>query len=302
MKILVVICTFNRAHMLRETLNSLVGLNPLRGADWTVLVVNNRCTDDTDQVIAEYSARLPICRAYQPVQGLSNARNAAIASEFAAQADYIVWTDDDVRVDPGWLRAYESGFRKHPESCLFGGNVIAWFEKEPPKWLRLGWESFKDAFAVRDYEGEFPLRASSLEIPYGANFAIRAVEQRQLLYDPNLGVVGNKWLGGEETSLMRELLSQGHSGWWVPEATVRHFIPENRMQLAYLGKYFRGQGRTEAIRLGENKLPAFRRPRWLWRKMLQTWFLFLVDVIKGSPASWSQHYRMANIYLGKLIN
>jgi hypothetical protein len=168
--------------------------------------------------------------------------------------------------------------------------------------LLQGWESFKDAFAVREFEGEFPLKANTLDIPYGANFAVRAAEQRQHPYDPKLGVVGNKWLGGEETGLMRELLSQGNTGWWVPEATVRHFIPESRMKLCYLGKYFRGQGRTEAIRLGENVLPPFRRPRWLWRKMLQAWVVFLFSLIKDNPAYWSRHYRMANIYLGKLIN
>ena len=302
MKILVAICTFNRAPLLRETLKCLLWLTPPRDADWSVLVVNNRCTDNTDQVIDEFSDRLPIHRVYQPLQGLSNARNAAIASDIAAQADYIIWTDDDVRVEPGWLCAYEAGFRKYPESCVFGGNVIAWFEKEAPRWLLLGWESFKDAFAVREFEGEFPLKAKSLDIPYGANFAIRAVEQRAHPYDPKLGVVGNKWMGGDETSLMRELLSRGYSGWWIPEATVRHFIPGGRMNLAYLGKYFRGQGRTQAIRSGENVLPALRRPLWLWRKMLQEWCVFLIEVIKGNPATWSEHYRLANIYLGKLID
>ena len=288
--------------MLRETLNCLAGLAPPQTADWSVLVVNNRCTDSTDQVIAEFSGRLPIQRAYQPVQGLSNARNAAIASDLAANADYIIWTDDDVLVDSQWLRAYEAGFTRHPESVLFGGNVTASFEQAPPSWLLKGWETFKDAYAVRDFENAFPLRAGGLDIPYGANFAIRAAEQRQHLYDPKLGVVGDMWLGGEETSLMRQLLSGGASGWWVPEATVRHFIPKSRMRLAYLGKYFRGQGRTEAIRLGESELPAWRRPRWLWRKMLQAWLTFLIAVIGGNPASWSRHYRMANIYLGKLIH
>ncbi len=302
MKILVVICTYNRAHMLREALDSLVNLKPPQSADWSVLVVNNRCTDTTDQVIAEFADRLPIYRTYQPIQGLSNARNAAIASEHVAQADYIIWTDDDVQVDPDWLCAYESGFRSHPESCLFGGNVTAVFEKDPPKWLLQGWDTFKDAYAVRDFDDSFPLQASGLKIPYGANFAVRAAEQRQFAYDPMLGVVGDKWQGGEETSLMRELLTQGHTGWWISGATVRHFIPERRTQLAYLGKYFRGQGRTEAIRLGENKVPAYRQPRWLWRKMLQEWFVFLVEVIRGNPAAWSRHYRLANIYLGKLIN
>ena len=108
MKLTVAICTWNRATLLRRTLDSLTAQRNLQGVAWEFLVVNNNCTDDTDAVIAAFDSRLPIRRLHEPVPGLSNARNTAIA---AAAGDYIVWTDDDVVVCPEWLSAYVQAFR-----------------------------------------------------------------------------------------------------------------------------------------------------------------------------------------------
>lgn len=302
MKILIAICTFNRAVLLRETLESLVAMTAPVDAEWSILVVNNNCTDDTDRVVAEFSERLPIRSIHERRQGLSNARNAAIASSFAADADYIIWTDDDVRVNPGWLCAYVSGFRRYPEASVFGGNIVAWFEKAPPVWLEQGWEALKGAFAVREFAGEFPLKPDSHDIPFGANFAVRMIEQRQRTYDPKLGVNKHTWLGGEETGLILELLGRGCSGWWLAGIDVKHFIPESRMRLRYLAKYFRGLGRTDTIRGGEDGIPAYKRPRWMWKKMVQTWLACVFYALRRDSKAWAQEFRQANYYLGRLID
>lgn len=301
MKILVVICTFNRAAMLTEALESLCRLKHPDTAHWSVLVVNNRCTDHTDRVIAAFEGRLPLSRAYQPLQGLSNARNAAIDSPEAAAADYIVWTDDDVRVEPQWLQAYEAAFVRFADACVFGGNVIPWFEAPPPAWLRNSWHTFKDAFSAREFNEDFPLAAHGSELPYGANFAIRAREQRAVRYDPNLGVRGRKWLGGEETAVMRQVLELGHGGWWVSGASVRHYIPTERMSMAFVGEYFRGQGRTNSLRSGEGDLPCYHRPRWLWRRVVQESGAYVYRRLRRDVSRWPVHYRAANFYAGKLF-
>jgi len=302
MRLLIAICTYNRAEMLRETLESICGAESPIAASWSVLVINNRSPDHTDSVISDFEGRLPIFRGYQPIQGLSNARNAVIESEVAGSADYIIWTDDDVRVERQWLRAYEDAFVRYPESCLFGGNVTPWFEAEPPKWIVDGWDTFKDAFAVRQFDESFPLEVRGPRIPYGANFAIRAAEQRTLRFDPKLGIMGKKWLGGEEVAVMRQLLQQGHTGWWVTEAAVRHYIPRQRMSMAFLGKYFRGQGRTDAIQMGEDKLQWYRKSPWLWKKMVREWGAYLFKRVMGDATHWSGHYRAANFYAGKIFN
>src|SRR5690349_14130582 len=102
MMITVAICSLNRAESLRRTLTSLTAMRIPADLAWETLVVNNEGTDHTDQVIDSFVGRLPIRRAMEPRRGLSNARNRAIDE---ARGDYIIWTDDDVVVDPSWLAA-----------------------------------------------------------------------------------------------------------------------------------------------------------------------------------------------------
>ena len=301
MKLLVAICTYNRAALLRETLTSLSTMDAPSQSAWSVLIMNNNCSDDTDRVISDFAGRLPVSRAFEPVQGLSYARNAVVASEAAASADYIVWTDDDVRVDTGWLHEYERAFVRFPDHVIFGGNVVPWFEVDPPWWIVEGLESFSGAFSLREFPDGMPLDATGPHIPYGANFAIRAVEQRRLRYDTKLGVSGRQWRGGEEVDLMRRLLQAGSPGRWVAAASVRHYVPRQRMSRKFLGAYFRGQGRTRSIQMGEDQLPWYGKPRDLWTTVAREWMAYAVARVRGDAKVWARRYQTANLATGRLL-
>jgi glucosyl-dolichyl phosphate glucuronosyltransferase len=132
----VAICTWNRDHLLRQTLEEMTRLAVPAGLVWELLVVNNNCTDDTDGVIAAFAKRLPIRRLFESQPGLSHARNRAIAE---AAGDYVVWTDDDVLVSPEWLAAYARAFARRPDAAVFGGPVAPWFPTTPPP--RAGWSA-----------------------------------------------------------------------------------------------------------------------------------------------------------------
>jgi glycosyltransferase involved in cell wall biosynthesis len=139
------ICTWN----LGATISSLQQLSIPPGVHWEVLIVNNSCTDDTDEVVEQFSDRLPIRLLHEKQQGLSNARNCAID---AAKGDYILWTDDDVIVDPNWLVAYVNAFRTWPHAALFGGPIKLKLQGSPPPWLpeMLRDESLGSVYAHRD--------------------------------------------------------------------------------------------------------------------------------------------------------
>src|SRR6266850_5965612 len=132
MLVTVGICTWNRAALLREALGSLTRLAVPPRLEWEVLVVDNGSTDDTPSVVAELGVAIPIRCVFERAPGLSNARNRCVRE---ARGAYILWTDDDVIVDPGWLRAYVRAFQEHPASAVFGGPVRARFEGTRPAWL-----------------------------------------------------------------------------------------------------------------------------------------------------------------------
>ena len=101
----------NRAESLRRTLDSLSGDAVAGRCRLGGRGRQHNCIDHTDAVIKAFADRLPIRREFEPERGLSHARNRAVD---AAKGDYIVWTDDDVVVAPGWLAAYIEAFRRWP--------------------------------------------------------------------------------------------------------------------------------------------------------------------------------------------
>jgi glycosyltransferase involved in cell wall biosynthesis len=221
--ITVAICTFNRAESLRRTLDSLVAMRVPGDVPWEMVVVNNNSTDHTDDVISEYVGRLPVRREFEPRTGKSNALNRAID---VARGDYILWTDDDVLVDPGWLTAYVEAFRRWPEAAVFGGRITPRYDPPPAKWLIQSETVLVGPYAIRDFGDQAqPLCAKDEDrFPFGANWAMRAIEQRAFRYDPNLGPVPNRIRNQEESDLIYRVLKSGATGYWIPEARVEHCI------------------------------------------------------------------------------
>src|SRR5436305_6222611 len=108
----IAIATYNRAEELRLTLAGLMKLRTEGAGEYEVLVVGNRCTDQTAEVARTFalSSGGRVRYVEEPQQGLSHARNRAIAE---SRYEIITFLDDDVDVYPGWLcalgAAYASG-------------------------------------------------------------------------------------------------------------------------------------------------------------------------------------------------
>jgi glucosyl-dolichyl phosphate glucuronosyltransferase len=299
MRATVAICTWNRSALLAQSLERLTTLRIPPGVDWELLVVNNHCTDATDDVIASFAGRLPLRRLYEPEPGLSNARNAAVRE---ATGDYILWTDDDTLVDPGWLEAYVEAFRTSPDAAIFGGPVEPWFLAAPPAWLVSGWPLVSAAFAERDL-GPQPLPFDGHRLmPFGANYAVRLGAQRRHLYDPRLGVRGQRIVVGEETKVLKDLMAAGATGWWVPKARVRHCIPPERMTTRYLRRYHYGVGRSWAATEPQADGPTiFGRPRWAWKRALLGEIKYACGRLCRPPTIWLEDLIRASTAWGYIL-
>ena len=76
----VIVCTYNRCDLLTGCLQSL-GDQRLSPARFEVVVVDNNSTDDTAAVVEHHQARLANLRyVFEPIQGLSHARNRGAAA------------------------------------------------------------------------------------------------------------------------------------------------------------------------------------------------------------------------------
>lgn len=283
-RITVAICTYNRCGLFRSTLQSLAGLEAPEELTWELLVVDNASTDKTPEVVEAFEGRLPLRSVREPRQGLSHARNRAVRE---MRGDYIIWTDDDVQVDPGWLSAYAQAFRDHPETAFFGGPILPWFEGEPPRWLRDGFDMLAGAYSVKYPDEAWTVLSEPRQLPFGANVAFPAEVQNQHEYDPDLGRKGESLMSGEETELLLDLLDRGETGRWVPRARLRHFIPEERQTLEYVRRLFRDHGKSDVLRDGAGDATTlFGRPRWAWRAAVEGEIRYRVARLFSDPEDW----------------
>lgn len=297
LRVSVVICTWNRAASLERTLTSMSSLSIPSDLEWELIVVNNACSDATDNVIASFGDRLPIRRAYEGEPGLAHARNRAVRE---ATGEYILWTDDDVLVDPRWIEAYCAAFRLHPDAQVFGGPIEPLFEGEPPAWLprvldQIGWVYGRQSF------GEEPVRLSPENVdggPYGANMAFRVDVLRRRRFDTRLGVRHEEYSTGEETELMRDVLRAGGDGWWLPQAPVRHRIPRSSQTTRYVRRWMAGRARAASVAAG-GRVPASRIPR-LCIRIVWHELAFQVLRLVGPPESWIRHLLRTSYARGRL--
>jgi GT2 family glycosyltransferase len=298
----VVLCTRNRAASLARTLDSLARAEPPRRADFEVVIVDNGSADDTPRVIASFEGRLPLRAVVEPREGISHARNAGVA---AAGGGCLIWTDDDVTVCRDWLRCYERAFEAHPRAAFFGGPIRVRLAGAPPAWLRKGLPRVASAFAALEVPVPSPpLDASSRLLPFGANMAVRAAEQRRHAFDASLG--RQPWrhglLSGEETDVLRRIAASGGTGVWVPEASVEHWIEPERQTVDYLRRYYVGMGYTVARRaIAKGRDPLGGGRRRLHRRMAWKRALYLTGRLCGRTELWLEALRRGAQLRGRLL-
>lgn len=97
MKVSIVLPVYNVARHLRGCLES-IGRQTFR--DFEVIAVDDGSTDGSGQILEDCSAPFPLRCIHQANQGLSAARNAALA---VAGGDYVLMVDSDDRIHPRLL-------------------------------------------------------------------------------------------------------------------------------------------------------------------------------------------------------
>lgn len=220
----VVVCTRNRARFLPDCLNSL---RRLEGDEIDFIVVDNAPLDDsTRDVVAEIAStdsRFRYVR--EPLPGLSRARNRGLAH---ATSEVIAYTDDDVRVDPLWVKGLLRGFARRPDvGCVTGMVASASLELPAEQYFdgRVWWSSSCEA---KVYDARHGPTSAALH-PYaagalgtGANFAVRSELIREIgEFDESLGA-GSPCAGGEDLDAFVRFIRAGYSLSYEPAALVWH--------------------------------------------------------------------------------
>jgi glycosyltransferase involved in cell wall biosynthesis len=130
----VLICAWNRATLLEETLASLARMDVPAAIRRELVVVDNNCTDATPEVVERAARTFPVQVRYpfEKQQGKSHALNAGLR---ASSRPIVAFVDDDVRVARDWLTSLATVFRDRPDITYAGGPVDPIWEEPCPSWF-----------------------------------------------------------------------------------------------------------------------------------------------------------------------
>lgn len=220
----IVVCTRNRAPFLERCLDGLNLANQHVG--FPVLVIDNGSTDRTRELLEERSITNSLEFELVSQLGLSVARNAGLAR---TKTPYIIYLDDDAIPDIVWAQAILDGIRKY-KPHVFGGPYRPYYVEPKRSW-------FLDEFGSAHLEfEEGPVGGN--ECFSGGNMGWSTELVRSLGgFDPNLGMVGDRLLLGEETALQLVLAKQPEiRRIFLPRMSMTHYVPSSKMRLRYMAK------------------------------------------------------------------
>jgi glycosyltransferase involved in cell wall biosynthesis len=205
-----------------------------------IVVVDNNSTDDTRTVIRQFADRSEgrMQYAFEPVQGLSNARNRGIVR---SKAPIVAFCDDDVRVAADWAQQIVRAFEAHPDVDYVGGRVLPRWAHPPPRWLTTAHWS---PLAVQDY-GVRPFISSRDRAVclVGANLAFRRrVFERVGRFTPELGRIKGGIGSTEDHDMQLRIWRAGMRGLYAPEIVALADVTPDRMVKAYHRRWHRGHG------------------------------------------------------------
>jgi glycosyltransferase involved in cell wall biosynthesis len=232
----VVICTYNRAALLKSCLESLVSLTEPEGG-YEIIVVLNNCTDESESVVECFAPGFSeLVHLKEQRQGLSYARNAGIAR---ARGRYIAFIDDDASADADWAVHIVAAFEtREPRPAAVGGMAVPVLPKglTAPVWYDDVLELRTWGEQARYLEGDEAIYGF-----YGMNMAFRReLFDRYGGFSTDFGLVGGRVRMGEDTEFFVRISRHNEPLFYDPEIKVIHMVnPEHLRMSARLKRAFR---------------------------------------------------------------
>lgn len=279
----IVICTYNNASLLERTLGTIANQQISVSESWSVLVVDNNCTDNTAAVVDRYiqAKTIPgLRRVVEPKQGLTQARLCGIRN---TTSDWTAFVDDDCLLAENWVAQAIRFVASHSQCGAFGGKVILKWEQPPSPIL----VKHQRAFAACD-RGETVQQLSRFDfhIP-GAGLIVqrKALEQSGWLEQQFLmGRNGNQLTAGDDSEIVLRILNAGYELWYTPNCVLHHFIPTKRISETYLVQMTYGFGAAAPYIASLQWHHSY--PMWLITSLLRIMKYLLATLKFGILTLW----------------
>ncbi|MBN1153678.1 glycosyltransferase family 2 protein [candidate division KSB1 bacterium] len=253
-QITIIVCTYNRSAMLSDTLKSLINQETNERLNYEILVVDDRSTDDTRDVVLGLSSTssIPIRYIKGGGKGIAAARNVGLKN---VETEWLIYFDDDQIAEPDWLINMLDCAQSENALCVGGKRLIKLIDTQ----IDL---SLTDRLLLGEIDhGNEIRKCKRKEFPAAGNIL--------LLTDifASVGFFDESLVrGGEDIELASRLRDSNIDSWYTPHAIVHHITPAYRTEPSYL--YW------ASLRAGEN----FAHRDYLEWGMMKTVFACLARI------------------------
>lgn len=263
----IVICTYNRAHILPAALESLLR-QTVSPDNYLLLIIDNNSTDKTQEVLISFKNRFPHMRIVMEYnQGIAYARTRTLHE---VTTPWFASLDSDAKAHPDWIETILQTIEKG-DFDGFGGPYYAWHHYGPaPRWL-------PEDFGTYESQQGYGLLKGNTYIP-GGNSVLRCDAARSIgTFSTELGMNGNRCGYGEETQFYERMRVAGYRMGYVPQMKIDHCVLPYKYTLRWQIRSAFEYGKA-AANFTEN-IKNFMLPRCLWH-CFRAPFRILSDIIR----------------------
>lgn len=247
--ITVIICTYNGAARLPETLKHLAVQQVRADLQWEIILVDNASTDNSAIVAKTLWEELnvpqiPLTLAQENTPGKLFAFQKAIT---LANHEYFIIVDDDNWLNPDYVQMAFDILDANPDIGILGGQAVAAISSSAtlPDWF----EAVQEGYAVG------PQAKKSGDITAKGNIWGAGLCSRTQYYIdayqgfPSLLINKNdqRLLTAEDSEYCLRAILRGHKLYYDSRLSLQHFIPDARLTLAYKTSLFANFKNTNLI-------------------------------------------------------
>ncbi len=240
-EISIILPAHNGSDTLERTLDALANLR-LPDVSVEVLLIDNASDDATPEIMADRANADGWTLLSEPRRGKSHALNTAIE---AATGELLVFIDDDVVPDEGWLIAYWEASRTNPDAKVFAGQIRPGWPDPVPAWLQRMTDEGRvcGCTALDRAPGPYP----AIDVK-GGNVMVRRAALGATRFDSEMGSFDGTAaaVGGEDTRFVTAIAQDATDILFVPEARVEHILQAEEVRVSSLFKRQMRIGRSNA--------------------------------------------------------
>lgn len=263
----VMICTYNRAVSLRQTLDSVEPQVLPEGWSLEILVIDNNSRDNTAETVLGFAktSKHTVRHIREENQGVAYARNRGLRE---AAGKYALFIDDDALAAENWIAEMIRSFEE-TGADMVGGKIDPLWIQEKPEWMDA---KLQGPIIRLDYgpTRKKVLHAAQTFLTANLGFRIEAAG-KHALFDTSLGRCRDRWVGGEDYELCSRWHREGAAIYYEPAAVVMHKVEPERLTPAFYKNWFKDIGYTQGHQLPWKSHYRWSIiPAWKWVLLLRT--------------------------------